>query len=524
MDNSLYPFYKRKRFTSVGKYIQYNFEYYKNNIFCEYIKDDKIIKITFKEALKSIKKLSNYFNGTQQKIGLLGQMSFEWLISYLSILYSGNIAVPLDVHLSSEDIKKRLLHVNLDFLLTEYPYFERIDSKKLPSLEILLFNNSNKSVNTLINNTMLSTNYKLPKISSEDLAEIAYTSGTSGFAKGVVLTQKNLISSVTFATMMLNLKADDIVLSVLPNNHLYELTAGILTPMYFGVPIAINGHIKNMRRNLRIFHPTTIVLVPAILQSIKKMISNNVHGKSKKIILDLFINIFKKSTFLSYSFKRTVFKKISKVFGNNLRQVICGGAPLDKELINYFDAIGINTIEGYGITECGPIISSNTDRYKIIGSVGKINPFCSVKIEADGEILVSGDIVMKEYLNDPEKTRLSFNGQWFKTGDLGEIDRKGYLYVKGRKKNLIILSNGENIVPEELELKISRIPFVEEVIVKNINEKITAIIYTKYKNSQTIIEDAIKDMNKKMQINKRIQKIMFKEKPFKKNTSHKIIR
>ena len=347
-----------------------------------------------------------------------------------------------------------------------------------------------------------------PAGSADELAMIIFTSGTTGKSKGVMLTHKNLMSNVE--AVEYEAHPGMVTLSVLPIHHAYCLVMDYLKCLSLGVTICINDSLLHIVKNMQLFKPNVMLMVPMMIETIYKKLKSTSAGKllPKKLVA-------------------------AKVFGGNLTTVFSGGAHLDPFYVDKFKEYGINIYEGYGMSECSPVISSNTPLNHKSGSVGKILRNAEIRIE-NGEILVRSTSVMKGYYNMPDETAKTLEGGFLHTGDKGYIDEDGYLYINGRVKNLIILSNGENISPEEIENKLALFPLIEEVIVTGDGNGLTARIYPDqdYICKKKLTNDSLEkelwklldEYNNSQPSYRRIAHLVIRENPFRRNTTKKILR
>jgi long-chain acyl-CoA synthetase len=375
------------------------------------------------------------------------------------------------------------------------------------------------------------------KNSGDDTALIVFTSGTTGKNKAVMLTHKNLCANLFLSVTALDGDEDNhATLAVLPVHHMFQLTTGIQCPIYVGATICIGKGRKYLAQSIKKFNPTILMLVPAAIEMIRKKIWAEVRLQKKE---GTFTKAIGASDFLrarlNIDVRKKLFKKIHDTLGGNLRTIISGGAPIDPETVREFKSWGIDIFNGYGITECSPVVSCNTPSENCVGSVGKagINPYCAVKI-IGGEVCVSGDIVMKGYFGDEAATAQVIRNGWFHTGDLGHIDDDGYLFITGRKKNLIILSNGENISPEELEIYYSKIEGIKDILVydKQVGREsiLSAIIVpseefiAQNENLQGYFTEQFNKLNPNLPPNKRIYEIGVRRTDFVKSSNLKIKR
>ncbi len=381
----------------------------------------------------------------------------------------------------------------------------------------------------------------------EKTCALLFTSGTTGTSKGVMISHKNLISAVNSSYLMTDFRKDDVIVSVLPIHHTYEMTCGILTPLNYGVTVCINDSLKYVLKNFQLFKPTGLVLVPLFVATMHKKIWDTAtkSGKDKK--LKAAISISDKTRKIGIDLRKLLFKEVIDAFGGRLRLIISGGAALSAELVNCFEQLGITICQGYGITECAPLISVCPYKANKPGSVGIPVPGLEVLIDKEnpedtiGEIVVRGDNVMQGYYMDEEATAAVLEDGWFYTGDYGYIDEDGYIYITGRKKNVIVLNNGKNVFPEEIESYIEKLSFVSEVVVVGRDDEngqtfgITALIYPDFKAANDAgiedindISEAIKaeiaTLNKTLPSFKQIRGIEIRKSEFDKTTSHKIKR
>ncbi len=488
-------------------------------------------------------------------IAILSENSYAWVLSYLAVINGVGVVIPMDKELTDEDIITLLKKSDADALIcseTFYPSLENILAN-CPKLESCIIISSLPKEKYITLNELIDLGKKLLEegvrdylgapIPVENMSEIIFTSGTTGANKGVMLSQKNIMSVVYGAFHLI--KPGKVSISVLPLNHSYECSCHILGGIYWGLTVCFNDSLKNLTKNLKRFCPDFTIMVPLFLESIDKLIWKT--SKEVGLVGHLkygikFSNLIRK---LHIDQRRRFFKPILESFGGNLEQVVCGGAPLRNETITAFDNLGINVVNGYGISECAPLVAANCTAWKRLGSVGYIVPICQVRImnkdrNGSGEIQVKGDNVMLGYYKDEAATKSTFTEDgWFITGDLGYLDKDNFLYLTGRDKNLIILPNGKNVHPEELEETItSSIPYVKEVVVtSSIGNKldessIHAYIYfdpssvqeSGYENLRSQIKADIKKINRRLAVYKRISSIFISEKEFEKTTTKKIKR
>ncbi len=483
-------------------------------------------------------------------IALLSESRYDWVLSFLTIMCGVGVAVPLDKELPNKDLALLLKRSDSDAVICSETFVPIITDilQECPNIKVVIVMDSVKEhsdfydIRDLIEQgqKILSqgdTSYIDKKIDPEGMCEIIYTSGTTGANKGVMLSQKNIMSDL-FAFMHY-IKVPSVSFSVLPIHHSFESTCNIFGVIYKGKTLCFNDSLKYLMKNIALFKPGMALMVPLFLETMYKRIWEEAkkEGLDKRLKFGIFIsNILRK---IGIDKRRFFFKPVLDKFGGNLEQIVCGGAPLRTELIKNFEEIGINIINGYGITECSPVISANASAWKKLGSVGKVLPGCEVRIsepdsEGNGEIQVKSDIVMLGYYKDEKSTKevLAQDG-FFSTGDLGHLDKDNFLYITGRKKNLIILPNGKNICPEEIEEAIGTIPLVKEVMVyANEDNMISADIFideqylkdNKILDAKNALDTQIRKINNALPVYKRINDVNIIDKEFEKTTTKKIKR
>jgi len=448
-------------------------------------------------------------------IAILSENRYEWIVSYLAITASGCTAIPIDRELPDESILYLLKQGDANAVIYSENYGEVIAKADL-SVKICM---DKPEFYGLINGVKTFAEFEA---NDGDLAGILFTSGTTGFSKGVMLTHKNIVSNVYAATSYEKFGEHETMLSALPYHHAFECTVGLLASLTFGATICINDSIKYFSKNLALFKPTAMFSVPAIIGAMYKK-ALEAEKKVGKLIAKV---------------------AVKKAFGGKLTRIFSGSAPLDPELIYAFKNYGIRLCQGYGLTETSPVVTmAEYDRLTPgnINTVGLVIPGCEVKI-AEGEIWVKGDNVMKGYYKNPEATAETFQDEWFKTGDLGRVDKDGYVYIDGRKKNVIIGSGGENVYPEEIEQYLYNVKYIADALVYGGEDSgtVTAVIYPNYelfedkKNKKTPeeIEEDIKrtivaeidKINMKLPLYKQIRAIKIRKTQFEKTTAKKIKR
>lgn len=517
-----FKFYDVKRMETVAQLVENSRRLYGDSPAIRYKKKkvsyEKTYNDIFEDSHNFARKLLQEYTETRH-VAILGPSSYEWIITYLGIAVAGFVAVPLDKELNSEKLIEQLKQADVDCLVYDESY-RTIKDKIITEINI-----DTISMDSMLENVSL--DIKFPQINAYNLFEIVFTSGTTGESKGVMLTQANIAANVWQGLQQVNLEHEkDVVLSILPLNHVYELTCTYLCMIFKGVPICICSGKKYLQREIKEYSPTVMFVVPLVAETLYKKIELSAKNLNKT---KAFHFITKMNSIL-YHIKMDIsgifLDEVKTALGGRLRALVCGGAKLDEELVKKYNGIGITMIRGYGLTECSPLLSVNLDYYQKSNSVGKIVEGCEVK-SVDGELWAKGISVSQGYYNNEKATLESFENGWFKTGDLGYIDKDGFIYITGRKKNLIILDNGENVSAEELESYIYKIDGVAEVLVYGKNNSIIAEIYLDPERKDIeldIINKEISAINKKLPIYKNIDNFIFRKKPFEKTTTQKIKR
>lgn len=333
-----------------------------------------------------------------------------------------------------------------------------------------------------------------------------------------------MTSDINFACK--NFKLNGNTLSVLPFHHTLGLITTIFKVFNYNQSTFINKSLKHIQRDLQVSKPQTVFMVPLFVETFYKTILETAKKSGKYKTLIRAAKISDILLRMGIDIRKTLFKSVHEAFGENLEYIICGGAPLDAKYVKAFRSWGINILNGYGITECAPVVSVNRNHYWRDGSVGQVLDGCSVKISDDGEILVKGDNVMLGYYNDEVSTNQVLIEGWYYTGDLGYIDKDEFLFITGRKKNLIILSNGENVSPEEIEAHIMRDEAVAEVVVYGENGMLTAEIFPAetYMGNQEYFNELAAHLNQGQPQYKQIHRVKLRDEEFKKNSTKKILR
>lgn len=508
-----YPYYNNPKINSFRELMNLSIKS-PGDIAFSYLDKSKVrVDKTYQDFYDDVRLVSNYIANlyNNKHIGLIGENSYNFLVIFMSIVISGNCVVIIDKDLDSNDIKKMLKNTNTNTCFYSQEYCDNLENitTKMYKIEEI---ESYKLEQDFIR-------YTNPK----DASVIFFTSGTTGFNKAVCLSQENICFDIWSLASLF--KPNGGVYAVLPFHHSFGLVTGILKPFYYHVPIFINSSLKNLQKEMVLAKPNTMFVVPVFIETFYKTIWTTARRTKQDKKLKIGINISNSLLKLGIDLRPRLFKAIREQFGGNLEYFICGGAYLDPKYVKWFRSIGIEILNGYGITECSPVVAVNRNHYGKDGSVGLIGRDIKVKI-IDDEICINGKNVMLGYYNDTKSTKEVLNDGWFKTGDLGYVDKDGFLFITGRKKNLIILSNGENILPEMIEEKLLKDKGVLEVVVSSLNNQLVAYIYPseEYLGNVTYFNNLIYKYNKTVPKNHQISKCILRTSEFKKNNNHKILR
>lgn len=520
-------------------------------------KNDEIVEITYKQFKKDTEELGTALaniNMHDKHIAVIGDNSYKWLTVYLTVLKSTGVLIPVDKELTAEGIITVLQHSDSEVLFYAKKYEKWIEQIKneVPNIKYFIgFDREQDEENLLSYNIFKEKGRKILEEGStiytdlqddeNKLKMLVYTSGTTGNPKGVMLTEHNLISVVNYGLQVADIQTK--CLSVLPYHHTYEAVAGILVALHKRACICINDSLKNVLKNLQLYKPDYIYLVPAFTEVFYKSIWNNAAKTGKDKLLKIMIPISNALRKIGIDLRKVFFKSVHEAFGGNLKEIVCGGAPIRPVIGKFFNDIGITLLNGYGISECSPLVSVNRLQFNDSSTVGVILPCCEIKFEnvnsdGDGEICVKGDIVMMGYYKEQEKTDRVLKDGWFNTEDYGHINKKGQLVINGRKKNLIVLANGKNVYPEEIENYVLEIPYVQEAVVKSKKNEIgqeIALVAEVFLNKEKVEEMQIENIEQKIKHDlneicrelptyKHISEIEIRKEEFAKTTTNKIKR
>ena len=469
-----------------------------------------------------------------KKVAILSDNSYYWIAAFYAIVTGKITAIPLDPKLPKEDLTDLMVRSGCNAIIYTEDFAPAIEMmKENPEVvltEYLKIEDFDEIVRMGHNELDGGAeNYLDDTVTGDDLGFIVYTSGTTGKSKGVMLSQKNVASN---AIATCRAMTGGQTVAFLPFNHTLSWASALFASPLLSEWGYLCDSLRNLQKDMVEYHPQHITAVPLAVETIYKRIwfTAKKEGKEEKLKTGLKISKFLMK--FGIDVRRKLFKEVIDNLGGNLEMIICGGAFLDPKYENGLFDLGIQVINGYGTTECSPIITCNRLSNFKFGSAGYALECNDVMIkdpddEGVGEVYAKGTNVMQGYYNDPEATAEAFDGDWYKTGDYGYMDEDGFLYLRGRKKNLIVLSNGKNVSPEELEDKLMSIDYIKEVVVYEENGAITAEFFldtVTFPDAESRIKGDVRALNKTMPAFKQISKIKTRDKEFPKTTTLKIKR
>ena len=451
-----------------------------------------------------------------KRIAVIGENRYEWEVAYLSIVCGTGIVVPLDKSLPQNELEKVIERSEVEAIFFSDKYMESLKTivgrgigkiKTLISMDLEHHTEGIYSQKELIKEGKKlidegDTNFIDAVIDNEKMSIMLFTSGTTSDSKIVALSHKNLVSNLMDIASVLDINSNDVFLSFLPLHHVFECTVGFLFSLYVGAQTVFADGIRYIVENLREYKVSVMASVPAIYERIFKIIRREI---SKSDNLEEILENEEKYKNSSMEEKKKVFRNIHDMLGGNIKLLISGAASLDKEIEEKYRKLGLNLVQGYGLTETSPVIGIGNKKYYKVGSIGKTVPSVEAKVidcnkEEIGELIVKGPNIMIGYYKNKEATKKAIVDGWFYTGDLAKIDDEGYIFICGRKKNVIVLKNGKNIYPEEMENLINKIEGVEESFVYGrplSDDRENIKIYAKIVYDEEIVKNAYKVKNEK---------------------------
>ena len=536
------------RFESFGKLIAFK---YKQN--------DEIKEITYEQYVQDIKALGTAFiDMNVKRVIIIGNNSYKWCTTYLATTTAGKVIVPIDKALTDVEIENLIKRSEADTIVYEKKHQKAIDEaiKKGCKLRNKICMDKATDKDNLSYDEILEkgknlikkgdTRYENIKIDSYKMSIMLFTSGTTNEPKAVMLSQNNIVSNIVAINRYVKLYKTDTLLSFLPIHHTFECTITFLYGVYSGSTVAFCEGLRYIQQNLKDFQVSVFVAVPLVLETMYKKIQKAIKEKGKTELVNKMIKISNNLLKVHIDIRKIVFKEILDNFGGHLRVVFYGAAPMNKDTIIGYNNLGIEQVQGYGLTETSPVISAETDKKKRPGSIGLVLDNLKCKIENPdkdgiGEITVKGPSVMLGYYKNEKATKEVLKNGWFSTGDYGYMDKDGFLYITGRKKDVIVLRNGENVYPQEIEALINKLEYVKESLVYQREQSKTdtmlcaKIVYDEEAIKQTFGEKTkeqykeeiwkqIKEINKNLPLFKHIKKIEITTEELEKTTTQKVKR
>lgn len=548
-----------EKFETIREYINRAIEKYSNNNAFIIKKQKHDYKyVTYKQFGEDINNLGTGLLSLgleNKRIAIIGKNSYEWALSYISILCGVGVTIPLDKGLQENEIIMSLERSKADAVIFEDTYLETIKKIKRDTnsqIKHFICMKSLEEFESLEN--LIEEGKKLVKsgddsfknhtINPEEMATIIFTSGTTSMSKAVMLSNKNIASNIYDMTMVETIYSTDVNMAFLPFHHTFGST-GLLLFLSRGATNVFCDGLRHIQENLKEYKVTSFVCVPLLLEAMYKKIMSEVEKQGKTKLIKIGTKVSNFLLKLRIDIRRKLFKGVLKGLGGKLRFIVSGASAIDRKVAEGFNNFGILTVQGYGLTECSPVLVAENEENIRYGSIGK--PMINIDIKIDnpneegiGEIVAKGPNVMLGYYEMPEETKKVLKDEWFYTGDLGYIDKDGYVFITGRKKNVIVLKNGKNIYPEELEQLIANLPYVAENMVfgKEHNDDLllsVKIVYNKEyvqekypdiseEELKAIIWKDIKEINKTFPKHKYIKNLIITDKPMIKTTTQKVKR
>ena len=542
---------------------------YANNIAYKYKKSleekpAKYVEKKYSQVVKDVKALATAlldmgFKG--KRVALIGENRYEWVISYLAVTCGGMVIAPLDKALPDKEIASLIKRSEVDVVIYEKKHqelFEKLKADEEINLNTLICidKENDKDNETISFEGLLEKGRKLVKeknklydyvtLNNDEMSIMLFTSGTTSSAKIVMLSQNNVLSNLYAYQTHFKINQEDTLLSFLPIHHTFECSITILYGFYSGATIAFCDGLRYIQANLKEYEVSIFVAVPLVLETMYKKIMKAIADQGKTNLINTMTKISNALLKVHIDIRKIVFKQIIDNFGGKLRMVLYGAASLDKDTIIGLNNFGINSIQGYGLTETSPVLTAEAENKHKPGSIGY--PLDNVEIKIDnpdkegvGEILAKGPNIMLGYYKDEKKTKEAFKDGWFRTGDYGYIDDEGFIFITGRKNDIIVLRNGKNVYPQELEFLISKLPYVAECMVFARNESntdtaiVAKIVYnkevmekdypdTKKEDYEKIIWKDVKEINKTLPTFKHVKKVIVTDEPMIKTTTQKVKR
>ena len=519
-------------------------------------KKGAIEEITYAQFASDVKNLGSYLlslNMKNKRVAIISANRYEWCMSYFAVVTSDLTVVPLDKSLPEAEFHSLIERSAADVIIYEDKYKGFIENEKAnEKSSVIEYINMDTELKERLEKgakfyTKKNAPYKKVKIENDKMRFMLFTSGTTSMSKCVMLCHKNICANVEQIADRLPIGKEDSLLSFLPIHHTFECTTAFIYPISQGAAVAFCEGLRHIVPNLKDFKPTLMAGVPTLFESMYKKMWKNIKDGGREKNVNFAIKLSKILLKVKIDIRKKLFKQIHDTLGGNLKFFVSGAAGISADIIKGFEDFGVTVYQGYGLTETSPVVSAEGPSGRRLGSVGKAMNGLEVKIddaneEGIGEIIVKGDTVMLGYYENEEATKEVLSKGWFRTGDLGRIDDDGFIYITGRKKDVIVLKNGKNVFPEELEALINnQIEFVKEsmvygaVLEENEVELRAKIVYDKDalkekhgeisdKELEKMFWDKIKEINKQMPTYKYIKDIILTDEELIKTTTQKIKR
>ncbi len=564
--------YTSRKIKNYRELVSYSAENYADHIAYKYKNnpnDKMIIEKTYEQAGNDIKTFATALLSKKiksKKVAVIGKNRYEWCMTYLAVTTAGMVICPLDRMLPENEIKNLIKRSEAEIVVCDKQFveiFKQIKATKGSNLKnIICFDeleNYDKDVEYWYD--LRDEGFKLRyegndeydkvEIDEDNMSILLFTSGTTSEAKGVMLSQKNVCTNIEDMASFSKLYDTDVILSVLPLHHTFECTISFLYGFYSGVCVAFCDGLRYYAKNLKEYEATVIVAVPVLLETMYKKIKKGIKESGKEKTFQRGIKISKFLLKFHIDIRKKLFKQVLESLGGKVRILYYGAAQMEKDTINGYFNLGINSVQGYGLTETSPILTAETDKLHKLGTVGQCLPSLEMKIidkneEGIGEVCAKGASIMLGYYKNESKTKEAFDEDgYFKTGDYGYFDKAGFLHLTGRKNDIIVLRNGKNIYPDEIEGLINKIPYVNESLVFARNEKKTdtllaaKIVYdpdelkrvhegidleNQKELKKIVMEDIKNDVDTKLSTFKHVKRVILTTEPMEKTTTQKIKR
>ena len=454
-------------------------------------------------------------------VAIVAPNSYLWLVVYFAVISSGNVVVPIDKDLSGGELKKLIAHSEsgVVFAADKIAAGLETDARVIPWKELEGLLQQGREAIAAGDRSFLDYNRDVSRLST-----IVYTSGTTGDSKGVMLTEANILADINTGCRLF--RPGDSSMSVLPFHHMFGLVVALMMLVNWRSTVFINTGLRYLMPDFQESKPLTTMMVPLHIQTFHKMVMERAkkEGKYKKLRAGMALSLFLYR--LGIDVRKKLMKEVRQPFGGELEYILVGGAALDPYYEREYRAWGIDLMTAYGATECSPGIAASRNHYHKDGAVGLPVSCVQVKTAEDGEVMIRGDIVMQGYWRNPAATAAALKDGWYMSGDIGYVDNDGFVYLTGRKKNLIILSDGENVSPEKLESQIGLIEGVAEVLVSQEGDEIIAEIFPEeaHMGDQAWFDEKIAKYSQTLPPAQRIKTVRLRTEEFPKNTSRKILR